>query len=76
MSNMGKLIAKIALILFVISFAYQVCLELNHYSDSLGLWYTIYGSIVYTAILTALSVPIVYLMRKYKNAKKTINKNA
>jgi len=63
---MGKIIIILFSIFFLLFIPFQLWLESHNYSDSLGLWYTIYSSVLYAGIITAILTPIIYLLRKHK----------
>lgn len=63
-NSISKILPKIALVSIIIGTIYQVYLEYSHKSDSIGILYTLYGSIIYALIISSilLIVYIIYLL--------------
>lgn len=60
-NSITKILPKIALVSIVIGAIYQIYLEHSHKSDSIGILYTLYGSIIYALIISAILL-IVYII--------------
>jgi uncharacterized BrkB/YihY/UPF0761 family membrane protein len=58
-----KVVMIILLVSFILGFIFQSYLEMTHKSDSIGFLYTLYGSVVFTVILSIFLI-IVYCAYK------------
>ena len=67
---MKRKLAVLFGIFTILSIPFQLWIETQHRSDSLGLWYTIYCSLINAGILTAAVVVIGYPIRRYLKYKQ------
>lgn len=67
--NMIKKIIITWICIFVVSFIFELYLESKQLVDSIGLWYTLYVSTVFSFLILGF-VLIVYLLIKWKDGWK------